>query len=300
MVQEWKKEKVQELVKKIDESPVIGILDMNNLPAPQLQKIKKELRGKAKILMTKKRIIKFAMEKSKKKNVVELFKLEVISPALIFSNENPFKLARFINKNKAPSYAKARDISPKEIVIPAGSTNLTPGPVIGELQKVGVKAQITGENITIREDSVVAREGDEISGQLANILMKLGIKPIEIGLNLVAVYENGVFYKKDILSIDESEYLDNIKQAYDNSFNLALNIGYSTKETIIFLIQRAYQDSYNLAVNTDLITKETVDLLLKKAKSQALSLKEKIPKVKEEKVGEKKENKDKVEKKKEG
>ncbi len=286
MIQQWKKDKVKEIGKMIEDYKVIGILDMCNLPAAQLQNIKKDLRGKALVKMTKKRIIKLAMDKTSKKEVNMLIKMDVKIPALIFSEEDPFKLARILGKSKSPTYAKAGDISPRDIVIPAGPTNLPPGPAISDLQKAGVKAIISGNNISVKEDSLIAKEGDEISDVVANVLMKLDVKPMEIGLNLLAVYEEGTIYNKDVLFVDEKEYLDNIKKAYTSAFNLAYNAGYPTKETVELLVQKVSREVFNLALEAEIITKDNIDVFLQKAQSQALALKSKIPEAKEEKKAE--------------
>ena len=53
-MKEWKKQKVEELSKLIENHPVIGIINMYKMPAPQPQIMKKELKGKARIIMSKK------------------------------------------------------------------------------------------------------------------------------------------------------------------------------------------------------------------------------------------------------
>jgi ribosomal protein L10 len=44
MTREQKEEKVEEFKEKIEDYPVVGLLDMHNLPSRQLQQMKKEMK----------------------------------------------------------------------------------------------------------------------------------------------------------------------------------------------------------------------------------------------------------------
>ena len=93
--------------------------------------------------------------------------------------------------------------------------------------QVGVKAGIEAGKVAVKEDSVVAKEGSTINSQLASLLTRLGIEPMEIGLNLVAAYEGGSIFDKKILAVDEQEYIDNVTQASRWAFNLAMEIAFA-------------------------------------------------------------------------
>ena len=97
---------------------------------------------------------------------------------------------------------------------------------------------------------------------------------MEVGLDLVAVYENGTIYGRDILSIDEKEYLVRLGNAARWAFNLAVYSGYPTKSTIATLIGKAFNDAKSLGVARNIFNKETISLLLGKAQQQMLSLKQ--------------------------
>ena len=87
-----KKDVVKELVELIEKYPIVGIVDMENLPAPQLQKMKRNLQGKVLVRMAKGRLIKIALEKSKKEGIKALIEKVRGMPALIFTEDNPFTL----------------------------------------------------------------------------------------------------------------------------------------------------------------------------------------------------------------
>jgi large subunit ribosomal protein L10 len=71
-VKEEKIAKAEELKKTIEQYPVIGLVDMFKLPSKQLQEIKKKIRGKGAIKMTKKSLLEVAINNSSKPNVAQI------------------------------------------------------------------------------------------------------------------------------------------------------------------------------------------------------------------------------------
>lgn len=277
MVSESKKKEVVEIKELVEKYPVIGILDLYKMPSRQLQSIKKSLRGNALIRMCKKRLIARALKNIKnKKNVEKLNELKAREPALIFSEMDPFKLFKMLKKSKSRGYAKANDIASDDIIIPAGPTSLMAGPAIGELQRVKIPAMVKEGKIHVREDTIVVKKDEVISPQLANVLKKLDIQPMEIGINLLGVWENEVIYGKDVLDVDEEEYMKNMKNAHTYALNLCVNICYPNDESIKMLIQKAWQDGKNLGINTKIFDRGIVEDLVNKVNVQAKILKEKL------------------------
>lgn len=276
MVSEKKKRNLQDVKAQMKEYPVVGIIDMHKLPGRQLHDIRNKLRGEAVIRMVKKRIITRALSESDANNIKELAAYVHGEPALLLSKTDPFKLARKIEKSKSKAQAKPGDISPEDILIKAGPTPLPPGPVIGELQKIKLPAGVQGDKIHVMKDTVVVREGEEISADVASVLAKLGIEPMEIGLNVVAAWENCTTYPAEILFVPLSEYESQVKAAGSAAFNLSININLPTSETIPFLIARASQDAKSLAVTANIATPGTVGSILAKASAEAGALADKV------------------------
>ena len=273
---EEKKQDVKELVTLIKEYPIIGAVNMANLPAAQLQRIRSQLRAKSVVIkMTKRRLIKIAFKESKKQGIEDLSKHLEGMPALIFAKENPFGLFKTIQKNKSRAPAKGGQIAPNDIVVEAGPTPFAPGPVIGEFGKAGIKAGIDAGKVVIKETKTVVRKGEPVNSALASLLMRLGIEPMEIGLDLVAVWENGTIFTKDVLGVDEKKYLENVKLSWQEAINLSVFAGYPTKDSIKVMIQKASRDSRAISLSQAIITEETVGDILAIAESQNKSLKTK-------------------------
>ena len=268
---------IQRITDLIDSNPIIGVVDMENLPAKQLGSMRSQLRGKVNLIMTKNRFIRRAINNSKKQNIKELEKHIKGMPALLFTDQNPFALYKLIKKNKSSAPIKPGQKAPNDIVVQAGPTSFSPGPIIGELGSFRIKAGIEAGKVVIKEDAVVAKAGDEVNDKLAGLLTRLGIEPMEIGLNLVAVYEKGEILTKDILDIDEEKYINDIKTAALESFNLAVFIALPVKDTIKPLLSKAHREALAVVKEADIITSENVEEVLAKADAQANTLKAKVP-----------------------
>lgn len=278
-VARWKKETVKQFVSLLADYPIVGIVNMENLPTSQLQVMREQLRETVVMKMTKKRLLKIAMEESKDKvkGIEQLEEFLRGMPALLLTKENPFKLYKTLKKKKTSAPAKAGQIAPKDIVVQQGPTGFAPGPIIGELGSLGIKAGIEGGKVAIKEDAVVLKEGEVFSDKLAGVLSRLGVEPMEIGLDLVAVLEDGTVFKRNILDVDEDEYINNITTLARQSFNLAMEIAYPSADTCVPLIQRAFTNAKNLAMESNILNKDTVNDILAKSYCQMLSLASSLP-----------------------
>ena len=303
----WKQAQLSELQQLTKKYPVIAIADLENFPASLFVRIRKKLAGKATVKVSKVRLIKKALEEDSSKKT--LGKHAEKSCAVIFTEMNPFELYSFLKKNKGSAFAKEGVLAPADVIIPAGDTGLPPGPALSDLKSAGLKVRVQGQTIAISSDCVVAKKGEPFKKEVVVVLSKLDIKPIEIGLNVVAVFENGLVYGSDVLNIDTEEVFNKFATAYRNAFALSLEIGYLTKDTLPFLITKAARAALAVALDAEIYTEETLPIFLARADSAAKAINAKIPEsasqeeskeeAKEEKPAEEKKEKAKEEKKEE-
>lgn len=240
MTSQRKKQEIEKIKKLMLQYRVISLGDIKSLPSKQFQNIRKKLKGKVLIRVTKKRLIKIAIESLKEKDLKSLEKyLENSMPVLLFTNEDPFKLYKLLKKSKSKAAAKMGQTAPMDLMISAGPTSFAPGPIIGELGQVGIVASVEAGKVTIKRDTILVKAGEIISDKKASILAKLGVEPMEIGLNLQVIYDNGTLYDKSVLDFDEDKLLNDLKSSHQRALSLASKIGYTTKETIKMLITKA-------------------------------------------------------------
>lgn len=270
----WKKDRVNELVQDMTENPIVAIVDLHGIPGQQIQSMRAGLRGHAVLKMTKNNLLLLAIEQAAEKRP-GLEKLKDVvggQCALVATDMNPFKLFRQLEATKTAAPAKAGDLAPMDIVVPKGPTPFAPGPIIGDLQKIGIPAAIEGGKIVVRKDATLVKMGEPIPAAVAQMLPKLEILPMIVGMDLRSVYEDGTIYERGVLDIPEDYYSTMFATAARNAIALGVEIAFPTKDTIIPLVQKAFRDSMGLSIEAAIPTKENIEMLLAKADVQMLAL----------------------------
>lgn len=258
---------LQELPKQYN---VIALSKMTKVRASQLMLLRKKFRSDIRIRIIKNKVAIRAFENVKGVAGIESLKKELEGQcALMFTNISPFKLNLIFSQNKIFLAAKGGDITQKEIVVPAGNTGLVPGPVLSEFKVGNVQTRIDQGTIWVTKDTVVAKPGDVISQQLASLMSKLNIKPIEAGIAVnFAVAESLVFKEAD-LRINLAEYRDELVRSFQQALALATEAGYVTPETVKPMLAKAQQHARSLAAESGYLTKDTADIVLPRAQGKA-------------------------------
>lgn len=274
-----KKRQLKELIELLQQYESIGVTGIENIAAKTIQRIRHSLRGEAKLKVAKNTLMNLALEKVAEERDKELQELESYihgSCAFILTDSNPFKIANFLEKNKIPTAAKEGQIAPNDVVVTARDTGFAPGPVIGELQSVGLSTQIEGGTIKITDDAVVCKKGEKVSRTLANVLNRLGVEPFTAGLSIEAIFSEGEILSHDVLIVDFDEQREKLMEAFQHAFGLSLEIYYPTKQNIQQLLGKTRREALSLALETDFITPETASNILAKTQLEAIALAQKI------------------------
>ncbi|WP_291764767.1 50S ribosomal protein L10 [Caldivirga sp. UBA161] len=271
---EWKVKALKELEELIKKYSVIMIFDLRGLPASMLHQYRRVLReyGVVKIFRNKLFIIALRRVYGDSVNT-EVEKYLSGENGFIFTNKNPFDLYRIIVDNSVRRYAKPGDVLQSDIIVPAGNTGINPGPVLSRFSKLKIPTQIRDGKIWVARDTQVAKPGDTVTPELADLLRLINVKPVYESLKVKAVLLNAKYIiKGEELAIDVKAYEDMFKQAASWAFNLAVNSALLIPETISVLIGRAVVEARNLALNANIPTAESIGLILVKAQSQANAL----------------------------
>jgi len=268
----WKKDEIEEIKKNAGKYTLVGLVDMYGIPAAQVQQIRRNLRGKAVIRVTRNTLIAHALGEIGGK-VSGLSKYISGHSAMIFSNDNPFRLFKQLEKTKTKMAAKAGETAPQDIVVEKGPTSFKPGPIVGELQQAGIPAAIEGGKVKIRETRTIVKKGAVISSKVADVMIKLDIKPMDVGLALQAAFYQGDVYEPSVLAIDETAILAQIQLAGQQAFNLSLNAAIPTKDTIAIILTKAVREARGLAVEACIYEKDAIDAIIGKAQKESIALK---------------------------
>ena len=268
-----KKKRVAEIADDISKAKVVAIVDLHNLPSKLLHSLRKNLKGKAKVIIYKTSLLKRAMKQAKKEKLLEYLKGE---KAVLLSDMDPFMLYKRANSQPLKVYAKPGQLAPYDIVVPKGETSLPPGPVLTELKQAGIDARIQSGKIAVGKDSIVAKEGEKIKDAVAKALQKLDIKPFQVMVGIPAAMQEGIVYVEELLNVNQDKFLSNLYSAHRNANALSMEFGYPTKENITQLLTKASRNARNLGIERNIAVPELVSELVKKAARQASGLNAKV------------------------
>jgi large subunit ribosomal protein L10 len=253
----------------------ISLVKIEKIINPAVQQIRKELRKDGSvILMAKNTLMKRALEdlKDEIEGIDQLIPRIKGQMAFLLTNGNPFKIATYLSNNKMPAPAKVGQLAPNDVLIPTQTTDFPPGPVIGELQSVGLKTRIEGGTIKIMQDTVVLEEGKRVNRTLAVVLARLKMLPFEAGLTLdIALMENELIEGKDLI-VDYDGILAQFTYAAQRASNLTINAAIPTARTISALLSYAHSRAVSVGVHSAIVTTRTAGPLMARAKASATAL----------------------------
>lgn len=245
-VAKWKKDEVAALVKLIKESPVVGLANVDGIPSAQMQQMRARLRADAQIKISKNTLLTLALEEVAKERsgAEDLIPKMSGSTAVITTKISPFRLYRTLEESKTKAPARGGEVAPEDIKVLKGETSFKPGPIVGDLQKAGIPAKIDNGKVVITKDVTLVKAGDRIPQDAAQMLTRLEIFPLIVGVDLMAAYDDGTVYGADALSID---YVGQIVAAHQQAVNASVFAGWAEEGTVEPLIAVAYGKMLALA-----------------------------------------------------
>ncbi|MEC8998472.1 MAG: 50S ribosomal protein L10 [Candidatus Thermoplasmatota archaeon] len=270
----WKKERVSELANIFGREGSIAVIDVAGVPASNMIDMRSTLRDRMSITMVKKSLMRIAwLEAKRSEEELEVLLEGAEQPCVVHSEAmNAFEIFSELEKTRQGRPAKEGDRAPFDIVVEEGPTEFDPGPIVGEFNAVGIPAKIDKGKVAIQRTTTVVKEGEEISADLGIMLTKLKINPIEIGLILTGVIEDGFMFPASDLDLDTDGFRKDVINATSWAFNLACNMRWFSGTTTPTLISRASNEAMAVAVEASIVNDATASFLLSQARSRALSL----------------------------
>ena len=274
-----KKEVVANLVRRLEGSPVIAIVNVHGIPGPQFQAMRSKLRGTAELTVAKNSLLRIALRGAAgtRGGIEGLADVIAGQTAVVTATVNPFRLFQQLEATKAPAPARGGEVAPEDIWVREGETPFKPGPIVGELQKAGIPAAIERGKVVIKKDKLLVASGGRIPREIAAVLGRLDIFPLIVGLDMLGAYEAGTVFPREILAIDEIAIRADLGRAAGRAFNLAMVAAIPTRSTVRPLLAAAHLRALTLAVNAELPVPEAMGALLAKAYAQMLALAARAP-----------------------
>ncbi|MHB8634630.1 MAG: 50S ribosomal protein L10 [Thermoplasmatota archaeon] len=248
----WKEEEVARLTRIIEGNQVIAIAEIGGIPAPQMQQMRANLRGSkgsgVLVVGSKNRLLKIALQEAAKGRPGLAGLVDTVhgQSVILATNQNPFKLFKNLKAGASMAPLKGGQTSPVDVHVKKGNTPFGPGPIVGELQKVGIPAKIEAGKVVIQKDVTPVKAGQVVSAELAGMLAKLEIKPVELKIDLKAAFEKDTLFLPAALAVDETVILGQLGVAVRTAFEVSLQRGWITAQTADALLGRAYKQAIAL------------------------------------------------------
>ena len=236
----WKKDTVASLTDMLKKGGTVAVIDIHGVPAGAMLGMRAGLRSSMNIQVAKKRLMKLAWEAvgNDFADLEELY-ASAVQPALVQTDMNSFEVFSELKKTEAGRAAKPGDVAPHDIIVEKMDTGMPPGPIVGELNSVGIPAKIVKGSVEIQKKVTILKEGEVFEGDLGMMLSKIGINPIVTGLRLCGTIEDGTTFKPATLDIDYEQFEADLISFGAGAFNLACNISWFTPQTTPTLISKA-------------------------------------------------------------
>jgi len=269
-IPQWKLDEINYLVDLFGKYKNIVVIEVGHINDKQIQSIKKILRGKAIIRMSKKslqiRAIEQYKKESKKKNLEELSNNIPGQSSLVFTNMNIFELKKIFLDNEWMISIRPNTITPVDIIVRAQNTGLPTGQVISELNMtLKLPTRLENDTIWIREDTRTHKAGDLVDVKQAAVLKKLNIKPIESLIKIHYAWSDGEIIPEEILYMDMEKFQQDITSCYLNAQRLAIELDIIDDETIEPLIQKAHREAIGILLKMPIFIEDLMDEYIKKA-----------------------------------
>jgi len=263
-----KTEMYQQLLELPKKYKTISVIKMRKVRSTQILPLRKTLKGEVEFVCVKNNIAQKALETLDIPGIKEISAELQGQLLFIFTNMSPFKLNVLLGKNKIMMGARSGDIASMDIVVPAKNTGIAPGPMLTEFKNAGIPTKIDQGTIWIAKDTTPVMKGGIINEQLASLLGKLDIKPVEAGISLYSAVEDGLKYTEEEMVIDVEKTRNAFTQFHQEAVSLSIEAGYITADNISQILNKASQSARSVSIESGFMTDETKEEILQKADSK--------------------------------
>jgi large subunit ribosomal protein L10 len=248
---------------------------LRGVPAAALQSMRRELRARNHpITVAPNSAIRHALEKAaaQRPALAPLLDQVVDQTAVLSTEGNPFSLYQEFLQTRSPTPARGGEIAPKDIFVPAGTTSFKPGPIVGELQHAGFPAAIEKGKVVLKKDTTIVRAGHTISREVAGMLTRLEVYPLEVGLTLRALVDGTTYYPPEVLAVDLDARRADLARGARAALGLSVELAYPTAQSVPFLVAKAHRRALGVALAAGYPTPDTIGPLFATAMREAAAV----------------------------
>eukprot|EP00529_Nitzschia_sp_RCC80_P028871 CAMPEP_0113490824 /NCGR_PEP_ID=MMETSP0014_2-20120614/27243_1 /TAXON_ID=2857 /ORGANISM="Nitzschia sp." /LENGTH=324 /DNA_ID=CAMNT_0000384603 /DNA_START=227 /DNA_END=1201 /DNA_ORIENTATION=+ /assembly_acc=CAM_ASM_000159 len=220
------------------------VVEIDNVGSKQIQDTRKEIRGKAEILMGKNTMMRKCLKEYVEANpgspVEKLIDCCRGNVGFIFTNGDLGEIRSVIESNKRPAPARVGAFAPIDVIVPKGGTGCDPGQT-AFFQTLQIATKITKGQIEMVNDTHLITAGDKVTASQAALLQKLNIEPFEYGIVLKQVYDNGSLFDAKVLDITDEVLASKFVEALNALAAISLSLGIPTQASVPHSVSNAYK-----------------------------------------------------------
>jgi len=235
----------------------VFVVDVDNVGSQQMNQTRRQMRGKAEILMGKNTLMRkvlgsFLEEHPDHFHAALAAKMSG-NVGFVFTNSDLPKVRDMILANRVPAPARVGSIAPVDVSVPPGPTGCDPGQT-SFFQVLQIPTKIVKGQIEITNQVSLIKKGDKVGSSEAALLSKLNIKPFSYGLKIDCIFDNGSQFAVDVLDIDDNQIMAKFSRALAAVAAVSLQVGYPTQASLPHSIGRAFKTLVAIGVNLDTYT----------------------------------------------
>jgi len=244
-------EKMSRMLSTYEKVFVVGV---DNVGSQQMNQTRKNMRGKAEILMGKNTLMRKVLADFLEKNPGHFY--ANIEPKMsgnvgfVFTNYDLPKIRDMILANRVPAPARIGAVSPVDVTVPAGPTGCDPGQT-NFFQVLQIPTKIVKGQIEITTAVNLIKAGEKVGSSEAALLTKLSIRPFSYGLSIDCLFDHGSIFSVAVLDIDDAYLIGKFSFALSKIAALSLQIGYPTQASLPHSIGNAFKSLVAVTVNLD-------------------------------------------------
>jgi large subunit ribosomal protein LP0 len=232
---------------------------VDNVRSQQIHDVRRDLRGKAEFLMGKKtlqakcignraaRDQASAMDVAFNEKCLDLLKG---NSGLLFTNGDLKDVIAMLDKHRIQAPARVGAIAPCDVIVPAGNTGMEPT-LTSFFQALNIATKIAKGTVEIINDKKVLSTGDKVDNSTASLLQKLKISPFYYQLEVLCVWDRGVIFTKQDLSMNDDVVEKYLLEGISNVTALSLGAGIPTAASFPLMVTDAFKNLLAFSVATE-------------------------------------------------
>jgi len=272
---------INELLDYFSKYKYLIVGNLVGLGSSEIQELRKIIRNYGILKVAKNSLVRIALEKKFGSELKEKLEKKLVNQnCFIFTNLNPYEFYLLLEKNKIYTAAQPGMKAPVDIVIPSGNTGLTPGPLLSKFSKLKIPTKIEEGSVWITKDTVVTKQGSEITKEVVELLNLLNIKPIAKNLQIKFFFDGRSIVEG--ITLDVEAIRKDVIDAYSNAVKLAINATLPVPEILHIILSNAQANAIKILQSVVLPEKESLKYNVIKAHALAKSILDRIETTKNE------------------